>query len=235
MRHDQHHDFLNPELTSDNLDRWYVRRSILNAITHYRSKFNGAFLDIGCGVMPYRSLLLGSDSRITQYIGLDMPSEIYHHPNLYWNGNSMPLADATIDSAMATEVLEHCQNPDIVLREIFRVLRPGGTFFLTVPFLWPFHDTPHDEYRFTSFALERLLISAGFSCVEISALGGWDASLAQLLGLWVRRRPMGKAKRKILSAFILPLIGYLGRRDVDLSEFGEGTMVTGLSGIAQKA
>ncbi|MFP4694182.1 MAG: methyltransferase domain-containing protein [Halothece sp.] len=148
---------------------------------------------------------------------------------------------------MATEVFEHCPHPEIVMKEIWRVLKPGGILFFTVPFLWNLHETPHDEYRYTPFALERHLIQSGFTETDIKAMGGWDAALAQMLGLWVRRRQWGGGrKRKILkgtlSRLFLPIIKILykrvGRRPSQRhrapTEFQEGTMITGLKGTARK-
>jgi hypothetical protein len=121
-----------------------------------------------------------------------------------------------------------------VMREACRVLRPGGTLFFTVPFLWPLHDVPHDEYRFTPFALDRNLRIAGFTEVSLQAQGGWDASLAQMIGLWVRRRPFSSRKRALLSHIALPVVRYLLRKDDIPVHFDEGTMITGLTGTARK-
>jgi SAM-dependent methyltransferase len=184
--------------------------------------------------MPYRALLLKQPSKITTYVGLDILEDRYAPPDMYWNAKSMPMRNETVDSAMATEVLEHCPYPDKVLEEVHRVLKPGGLFFFTIPFLWPLHDVPYDEYRYTPFALKRLFSEAGFSSVELFALGGWNASLAQLIGLWVRRSPMSSNKRKVLSTLAVPIVSYLANRDVKPSVFSESTMITGLAGIARK-
>ena len=120
------------------------------------------------------------------------------------------------------------------MRESLRVLKPGGLLFFTVPFLWPLHDVPHDEYRYTPFALERHLRNSGFVQIKLKALGGWDASLAQMIGLWVVRRPMSSRKRSILSRLALPIVRYLARHDRLPQEFDESLMITGLSGTAIK-
>ena len=146
----------------------------------------------------------------------------------------MPFADDEFDSAMATEVLEHCPDPSATLTEIHRVLKDRATLFLTVPFVWPLHDCPNDEYRYTPWALERHLRNAGFASVELTALGGWDASLAQMLGLWARRRPMTARKRNVISWLVKPIMAYLLRRDFRPATFGESTMISGLAGTAVK-
>jgi hypothetical protein len=55
-----------------------------------------------------------------------------------------------------------------------------------------------------------------------------------MIGLWVIRRPMSSRKRAILSRLALPIIRYLARRDRLPGKFGEGFMITGLSGTAIK-
>lgn len=230
----EHDAFLDPRCTPDNLDRFGVRRSILRILTAQVPHFRGRLLDVGCGRMPYRDFIVSNCPQPIEYLGLDMPSETYGNPPIVWDGQTIPLEDASVDCAMATEVLEHCPDPGRVLREIFRVLKPGGFFFFTVPFLWPLHDVPYDEYRYTPFALNRILGAAGFRPVEIQPLGGWDSALGQLIGLWVRRRPLADWKRSLLSWVLRPLVARLVEKDTLPARFQEGTMITGLGGTALK-
>jgi SAM-dependent methyltransferase len=147
----------------------------------------------------------------------------------------MPIESESFECAFGTEVLEHCPNPEVVMKEVHRVLKPGGVFFFTVPFLWNLHEVPNDEYRYTPFSLERHLKNSGFTDITIKATGGWHASMAQMLGLWVRRSSMSSRKRKILSRFLKPIIKYLIKLDEPENvQFKEGQMITGLYGVAKK-
>ena len=65
--------------------------------------------------------------------------------------------DASFDAVFAMEVLEHVTEPHRALAATLRVLRPGGLFVASTPFLFEQHDTPHDFYRFTRYGLEYLL------------------------------------------------------------------------------
>jgi SAM-dependent methyltransferase len=147
-----------------------------------------------------------------------------------WQDDSV--ADGSIDSCLLTEVLEHCPDGLAVLKEISRVLKPGGFLFLTVPFIWPMHTVPHDEYRYTPFALRRLLERSGFPDPEIEATGGRHAVLALTLGLWVRRRPLTSrihvVTRTMLSVVLWPVIWLLMKLDKRPEHFGESTMIVGL-------
>lgn len=231
-------NFIDIPFSSENLDRYLIRSRLLEEIKMALPFFSGDLIDIGCGKMPYREYLLNNSSILT-YTGLDITSAIVYDENVkadfYWDGTTMPFDDGTFDTAIATEVLEHCPKPETTLAETNRVLKPGGAFFFTVPFLWPLHEVPHDEYRYTPWSLERHLTDAGFAEIEIKSLGGWHASMAQMLGLWVRRAPMSERKRKLYSWMLMPIIKKLIKIDkYNAVTFTESQMVTGFSGIAYK-
>lgn len=156
-----HHEFLNPLCSVPSLDNFGLRKAILESVRDHLASFTGTLLDIGCGSMPYKTLLLAPPSRVQNYIGLDFRGSI-PKPNLEWDGQTIPLPDDAVDHCLATEVLEHVPDPERLLREAWRVLKPEGRILLTVPFLWPLHCIPNDHYRYTPFSLERHLRGAGF-------------------------------------------------------------------------
>ena len=231
--------FINIKFNISNLDTFLIRKSIFEALKKCLPPLKGKLLDIGCGKMPYKEFVL-ENSNVNQYVGLDIESALSYDENIVadftWDGIHMPFENDTFESAIGTEVLEHCPEPEVILKEVYRVLKPKGVFFFTVPFLWNLHETPHDEYRYTPFSLERHLKNSGFSDIKINATGGWHASMAQMLGLWVRRSPMRATKRKYISYILKPIIGYLIKMDkTDKVQFKEGQMITGLSGTAKKS
>ncbi len=230
--------FISVSFSRSNLDRYLVRTAIRDALLLAMPRFHGQLLDIGCGAMPYRALLLEKSS-IEGYTGLDLENARSYKPgvspDVRWDGRQMPFADGSFQSAMATEVLEHCMDPGRLLRETHRVLGPGGVFFFTVPFLWNLHDVPDDAYRYTPFSIEYLLGGSGFRNVEVFAMGGWHASMAQMIGLWTRRAPMGPFTRRVLSVLAKPVMASLIRWDrKTVVQFREGQMITGLYGWAEK-
>lgn len=230
--------FINPILNSNNLDTYYIRTSIFGALKNVLPKFEGNLLDIGCGRMPYKNYIL-ENSNVKSYIGLDIENALEYDanvkPDFTWDGTKMPFRDAHFACAFGTEVLEHCPEPEVVLKEVYRVLKPGGVFFFTVPFLWNLHETPNDEYRYTPFSLQRHLKNSGFTEIDIKATGGWHASMAQMMGLWIRRAPITSKKKRLLSILLKPVIKHLINLDKpEAIHFKNGQMITGLYGIIRK-
>ena len=230
--------FVNPALSIDNMDIYVARTAILKALKENIKYFKGHLLDVGCGQMPYRELIMEEAVLLDKYTGLDLEkSSIYSYKvDLVWNGKSIPLGDSSVDTVMLTEVMEHCDAPLELFKEICRVLKPGGMLFFTVPYLWPLHDVPYDMYRYTPFAIDILLKKSGFENVELKKLGGWNSSMAQMLGLYLKRSSMGSFKRKFLSWVLFPFYRILAKKDIEAGSdiFAENTMFTGLYGRAFK-
>jgi SAM-dependent methyltransferase len=223
-------------MTLKNLDKYVHRKAILSALQESLPLFSGRLLDYGCGKMPYKDYIL-EHSGVTEYIGLDIETALNYDntkPDIVWNGTTLPFTDGFFDVVFATEVFEHVHGLESALHEIYRVLKQDGILFFTMPYVWPLHEVPNDEYRYTPFALEKIFKKAAFSNIAIKPTGGWNATLAQMLGLWVRRNPMSKRKKTFLSYMMRPVIKALLNRDTKPSEYSENTMIPGLYGIVRK-
>jgi len=225
-------------LSKNNIDNYIIKASIFEAIQSSMPYWKENVLDVGCGKMPYKEFIL-KHSNVTKYVGLDIENALEYDkiikPDITWDGINMPIADNSYHTIIATEVLEHCFEPEVLLKESYRVLKPQGHFFFTVPFLWNLHETPNDAYRYTPYAIKRHLTNVGFKDITLEATGGWHASMAQMLGLWVKRSPMSRKKRNILSYFVLKVLPYLIKLDKKQNiKFKEGQMITGLYGTAKK-
>ena len=215
-----------------------AKTAILASVKEEIKAFHGTVLDVGCGVMPYRELILNVEA-VDRYLGMDLAgSELYGHvdPDVVWDGKRIPIPDAEVDCVIATEFLEHYSEPAEILAEIRRVMSDGGKFFATVPFVWNLHEIPFDEYRYTPYSIGRILDQAGFKDIEIKALGGWNMSLAQMIGLWSTFSKQNRFARKILSIAVFPVFWLLVKTDTKPVEFDgqENSMFTGLSITAIK-
>ena len=119
---------------------WLTRRrkeAVLRFIqTGIGSRLDGTVLDIGCG---YGEML--AELSFVRRVGVDI-----NHPALREAGRRnptgcfmsadverLPLADASFDAVICSEVLEHMDDPLLLAREIVRVTRPGGVYCITVP------------------------------------------------------------------------------------------------------
>ena len=105
-------------------------------------------LDIGASIGSYAAYFpnrVGVD--IERAAGVDIVADAH----------ALSFRDGSFEVVLATEVLEHLQEPQKAVDEMFRVLKPGGTLLLTTRFLFPLHDAPHDYFRYTRYGLEYLL------------------------------------------------------------------------------
>jgi SAM-dependent methyltransferase len=109
---------------------------------------------------------------------------------------------------LISEVLEHLPSPGDAVREIHRVLKPGGHVILTTPLFWPLHEQPRDYYRFTKFGLQFLFERSGLRVLEVAELTGFLATFAQLgcYFLW-----SGFGQGKAIRILMFPLIWLLQR------------------------
>jgi 2-polyprenyl-3-methyl-5-hydroxy-6-metoxy-1,4-benzoquinol methylase len=152
-----------------------------------RSRPVHTLLDVGCGPNPNLDIALTKDGR--SVVGLELGLGFSRYAWLRARESGVPLAviNGTVsqlpfpadifDGCICSETLEHVLDPAKVLREIHRVLKPGGFLFLTVPneknlytfYLWllrrvpqgnvqPFAEHPSHLHHFTRKRLDRLFV-----------------------------------------------------------------------------
>lgn len=98
----------------------------------------------------YRSYFLNATSYQT--------SEPKPGCDLVLDVRAMPSVESgTHDAVFCSGVLEHVDDVHAAVRECHRVLKPGGLFFVGVPFKQPIHRAPDDFWRFTEYGLKVLL------------------------------------------------------------------------------
>jgi SAM-dependent methyltransferase len=130
----------------------------------------GKLIDLGCGYMPFKDLI---SDKISDYHGFDISDVTGQIKYIGDIQNMSMISDNFYDTAICIEVLEHIPDPFKAIKEIFRILKPGGRFIVSVPFIARLHDEPHDYYRFTSYGLMHLLKYGNFDIVTINKRGGF--------------------------------------------------------------
>jgi SAM-dependent methyltransferase len=127
--------------------------------------------------------------------------------DVYYDGKHLPFENETFDSLFCSEVVEHIFDPDEILKELNRVLKPGAKALITVPFSWNEHETPYDYARYTSFGITHLLEKNGFRIVAIKKTGSfarvnfqnWALYFFELFKKW------GKPGYVLSLVFIIPI------------------------------
>ena len=158
---------------------YFARKGLAQGIGRIAHHVTGIALDVGCGIKPYRDLY-----PTKAYIGMEVfpaATGSKDHADLLYDGRRFPIADASIDSVVLNQVLEHVFHPEELLTEIHRVLTDDGILLVTVPFLWDEHEQPHDYARYTSFGLKYLVERHGFQVIEQHKSTSGAHAVTQLL------------------------------------------------------
>jgi len=132
-------------------------------------------LEVGCGAGG----MLGPLQRYGQVAGLDIDHEYVSYCKargfarvLCGSGYELPFADASFDLVCLFDTIEHIPDDELALREVRRVLKPGGSVFVSVPayqWLWSQNDkTAHHFRRYTRSRLRGVLERAGFVPRKVS-------------------------------------------------------------------
>ena len=192
-----------------------------------------ALLDIGCGTganLPMLTKAVGEKGRVwaldysplaLQFAAREFKenSQQKSVPLLRGDATRLPFADGSFDVVTMLDVLEHVEDDGAAVREIYRVLAPGGAFVLSVPayqHLWSAHDTALHHFRRYEYAsLKNVLEMGGFRV--------WRQSFAMsamppLAWLWRR--------------FVLP---FKPKRPQDASRHSEGAVLPAVPGVLNHA
>lgn len=133
----------------------------------------GPIVDIGAGQSPWKCWLpshcqyRGIDIKNADDFGMDHRSKDI----VYYDGGKMPLDSNFFDGALCIEVLEHAENPDLLVSEVYRILKPGAPLLLSIPWSARRHHIPFDFQRFTREGLQRILSRNGFADITIEERG----------------------------------------------------------------
>lgn len=130
-------------------------------------RVRGRLMDLGCGNQPYLPWYGPLVEEVVPVDAAPAPGVV-----VVDLAEPLPFGDASFDTVLCTQVLEHVDNAELAMAEIARVLRPGGHALVTVPFLYPTHEAPYDFQRFTHHGITGLARRHGLEVLDLGAQGG---------------------------------------------------------------
>lgn len=92
---------------------------------------------------------------------------------------NLPLETGTVDGVICEHVLEHVADPEAVISEIYRVMKPESILYIVIPFVMSFHSSPHDYYRWSKMGLEQRF--KDFKKIECGIRSGPGAAIEYIL------------------------------------------------------
>jgi SAM-dependent methyltransferase len=194
------------------LNPFYIsRRGLLREVSALSRMVSGSVLDIGCGEKPYERLF-----HCDKYVGMELGSCLNRQTkkaDIFYDGKHIPAKDNFFDSVVMFEVLEHVFNADGLLKEVRRVLKPGGLLLMSVPFIWDEHEQPYDWGRYSSFGLNALVSRNEFKVLKQQKSVTGIAVVFQLLNAYLDKLKMMRRwyVRLLISISVIFLVNLIGQ------------------------
>jgi len=142
----------NPPLS---LPTWAVRAPLAEWMRAEAERAGEAYdgarvLDVGSGVKPYFPFF---EPYASEFVSVDIANPA---ADLEGAVEDLPVPDGSFDVVICNQVLEHCADPTQAVRELRRVVAPGGRVLASTHGVQVYHPAPDDLWRWTHAGLERL-------------------------------------------------------------------------------
>jgi SAM-dependent methyltransferase len=137
-------------------------------------------LDVGCGAKPYEPFFADA---VAEYVGVDVANPA---AELEGTVEQIPVPDGSFELVLCTQTLEHAEDPPHAVRELRRVVAPGGRVLVSTHGVQVYHPNPDDYWRWTHAGLERLFReNASWSAVTVTPGSGTTACLGMLVSTYI--------------------------------------------------
>ena len=149
-------------------DKWMIKQA--NNIP------NGSkVLDVGAGGCPHRKLFSHCEYFTQDFVQLSavqIQNQVgYGKIDFVSDILNIPVPDKSYDVILCTEVIEHIPDPISAIKEISRILKPGGTLLITAPLLSGLHQEPYHFYGgYTKYWYQKFLTENNLSDINMNTM-----------------------------------------------------------------
>lgn len=164
--------------------------------------------------------------------------ELLPNVDIVADAHRLPFRTGSLSAVHCEAVLEHLEYPDVAVREMWRVLAPGGQVFAATPFLQAFHGYPSHYQNFTHVGHRRLFERAGFEVLDAGVCVGPTVALTDLAFEYVHELGPTAVVRRLLAwglrALMFPLraLDRLANRHPNAHAIASTTFVHGRKAAA---
>lgn len=189
---------------------WLIYKYYDQFLTKYSNYYKGTLYDLGCGEAPYKNFFL---QYAEQYIGVDWVGSLHNtESDVAADLNKpLPIASNTADTVVSLSVLEHLCEPQTMISEAYRIMKPNARLILQTPWQWWIHEAPHDYFRYTPYGLKYIIEKAGFIDVNVEPICGFFSMITLKLNYFSLHLIRGpQLMRWAIKALLIPL-WYIGQ------------------------
>ncbi len=160
--------------------RSYRRKLLDTLLLDHIALMRGVVIDLAGKNINHRGKFRPPTDGVERRVVVNLDPDVA--PDVVADIRETGLDDAITDCVILAETLQHVPAPERCVTEAHRLLKPGGVFIGSVPFLYPVHRDPVDLVRIGPDGLDQLL--ADFTDVKIYSMGNFFG----VIGLIMERK-----------------------------------------------